>query len=165
MKRYGLITDSSVFDTKKDNEKYNTLKNLNKIKERFEGIDYISTEDINYYQREINEITGYRFEIPKILMIAFTHKSVAKLKKGTLWDDYNLMEYLGDSVIKFFNCKRIIKNRQKYIKKKEKSFTDVERLKFIRMASENNLLFSFICIKSGLYRLILHYTNNNKTIN
>lgn len=99
------------------------------------------------------------------MAVALTHKSKAKNKSGNIWDDYNLMEFLGDSVIKFFNCKRIIANRQEFIKNKEKNFTDIQRLKFIRTASEKNILFSLICIKSGIYEYVRHDTKNKDMIN
>ena len=57
----------------------------------------------------IKNKTGYEFKYPQILVTALTHKTKARHKNGQIWDDYNLLEFLGDSVIKFFNCKRIIK--------------------------------------------------------
>ena len=136
LKKYGFIIDSSVFDTKKDNDKYMTLKNLEKIKTRFDQIYYLEFENKEKYVKMVERKTGYRFENPNILLIAFTHKSISKHKRGSMWDDYNLMEYLGDSVIKFFNWERIIKNRNKYIQKKNEKFTVAQKLKFIRIASE-----------------------------
>jgi hypothetical protein len=66
------------------------------------------------------------------------------------------MEFLGDSVIKFFNVKRIVTNRKKLLEKKEKGFTDMQRLKFIRTAAEKNLIFGFICVDTGIYEFIEH---------
>ena len=40
----------------------------------------------------------------------------------------------------------------------------MQRLKFIRTASEKNLLFSFICIDSGIHQYIRHETTNKETI-
>lgn len=40
----------------------------------------------------------------------------------------------------------------------------MQRLKFIRTAAEKNLLFSFICISSGIHNYIRHDTTNRDTI-
>lgn len=67
--------------------------------------DFKETEVLNFIENK----TGYEFKCPQILVTALTHKTKARYKNGQIWDDYNLLEFLGDSVIKFFNCKRIIK--------------------------------------------------------
>ena len=131
--------------------------------ERFKTLKFPDI-DIKLSHKLIEEKMKYTFHEPNILAVALTHKSKAKHKNGSIWDDYNLMEFLGDSVIKFFNCKRIISNRKEFVKNKEKNFTDIQRLKFIRTASEKNILFSLICMKSGIYKYIRHETKNEDLI-
>lgn len=78
---------------------------MQRFKNNDNPLDINTEELVNF----IEEKTKYKFKIPQILVTAMTHKTKAKYKNGSLWDDYNLLEFLGDSVIKFFNCKRIIK--------------------------------------------------------
>lgn len=54
------------------------------------------------------------------------------------------MEFLGDSIIKYFNCKRIIKERKRLLKNKEPNFTDIQRLKFLKTNAEKNNLFALM---------------------
>ena len=50
--------------------------------------------------------------------------------------------------------------RSELIKDKEGSFTAIQRLKFIKTNAEKNHLFAFMCIKSGIHKLIRHSTEN-----
>lgn len=98
------------------------------------------------------------------MYVALTHKSKSANKNNTIVDDYNILEFLGDSIIKMFNCKRILKMKEKLISQKEDEFSDIQRLKFIRINAEKNDLFSLICINSGIYKMIRHDTNNKEAI-
>lgn len=93
-----------------------------------------------------------------------THKTKAKKKRNNVWDDYNILEFLGDSIIKFFNCKRIIKMKDKLLQHKEKGFSDIQRLKFIKTNAEKNHLFAYMCVVTGIQKYIRHSTNNGPQI-
>ena len=167
MKRFNLINDECIWaheGNTQAREKLESMKAYTKIWDGFSSLGFPEVIDIEQSLLLIRDVMGYEFKNPNILIVAFTHESKGKHKNGSIWDDYNLMEFLGNSVIKFFNWKRIIKNRDKLLENKEKNSTGIERLKFIRDASENNLLFSFIWINSGIYKYIRHDTKNGDTI-
>ena len=169
MRKFGIITDECIWDNEgMENIKEEESKSIKwylKILNKFSTLDFSDVKDIEKSARLISETMGYDFINKNILVVAFTHKSRGKFKNRSIWDDYNLLEFLGDSVIKFFNSKRIIKKRHELLKNKANNITDIQRLKFIRTASEKNKLFSFICIKSGIYKFIRHNTKNEDIIN
>ena len=167
MKRFNLINDECIWaheGNTQAREKLESMKAYTKILDRFSSLGFPEVMDIEESLLLIRDVMGYEFKNPNILIVAFTHKSKGMHRNRSIWDDYNLMEFLGNSVIKFFNWKRIIKNRDRLLENKEKNSTGIERLKFIRDASENNLLFSFIWINSGIYKYIRHDTKNGDTI-
>ena len=161
MKKFNLISDEWICALESDDLKLksDSYNNYTKMVERFKTLKFPDI-DIKLSHKLIEEKMKYTFHEPNILAVALTHKSKAKHKNGSIWDDYNLMEFLGDSVIKFFNCKRIISNRKEFVKNKEKNFTDIQRLKFIRTASEKNILFRTLQIyrDSNLLELLLRKT-------
>lgn len=165
MKKFGLIEEECICanETLKNN-KQQSFKQYHKITSRFDSLVLQPEIEVKEYVKFVEKLTGYKFEHANVLIIACTHKSKGRNKNGNIWDDYNLLEYLGDSVIKFFNCKRIVSKRKELLKNKEKNFSDIQRLKFIRTASEKNLLFSFICVDTGLHEFIRHETKNDETI-
>lgn len=130
----------------------------------FREIEVPEDYDLKKACRLVEHLTDYTFKEPKILLIALTHKTKAKKKGNNVWDDYNILEFLGDSIIKFFNCKRIIKKKDKLLKDKEKGFSDIQRLKFIKTNAEKNHLFAFMCIDKGIHAFIRHSTNNGALI-
>ncbi|MBM6838900.1 ribonuclease III, partial [Clostridium saudiense] len=51
----------------------------------------------NFYQKEVEELIGIRFNEPSLLMTALTHSSYANQHKN---EDYNeRLEFLGDSIL------------------------------------------------------------------
>jgi dsRNA-specific ribonuclease len=139
-------------------------RDYTKIKNSFNSVEIDPSYAKTNWLEHIEKILEYQFENPSILYIALTHKSKSQYKKNTIVDDYNMLEFLGDSIIKMFNCKRIIKIKDELLKNKEKDFTDIQRLKFIKINSEKNDLFSLICIDTEIYKFIRYDTNNRDMI-
>lgn len=139
-------------------------RNYERLMKEFSSLEDPDKYDLSAAVAHIHNVTGYKFENPKVLMIAFTHKTMAKRKDNKIWDDYNMLEFLGDSFIKYCNCKRIIRMKDELVKNKEPGFSDIQRLKFIKSNAEKNHLFAFVCIHSGIYSYIRHQTKNQDDI-
>ena len=144
---------------------FNDKERFEEIKAEFNDIKIEEDDEtVKGWAKRIEELTGYKFIDHKILVVALTHKTQSFKKKSALCNDYNTMEFLGDSILKFFNCKRIIKNRDTYLKKKEENFTPIQRLKFIKTHAEKNALFALMCVHSGIHTMIRHKTENQSKI-
>jgi len=157
---------SRVFKNEWDKEEiFNDKERFQEIKEEFSEITIEEDQKtVDSWTNKIEELTGYKFVNEKILVVALTHKTQSFKTKSALNNDYNTMEFLGDSILKFFNCKRIIRKRDDYLKMKEVNFTPIQRLKFIKTHAEKNALFAFMCVDSGIHTMIRHKTENQDKI-
>lgn len=162
LKHYDLIKEDCRWAMK--NRTTGAKDLYGQIIQNFRFLDFKKDINTSDYVNMISNCTGYNFQTKEILIIALTHKTMAKNKDGAIWDDYNLLEFLGDSVIKFFNSKRILKYKDQMLKNKDKGFSDIQRLKYIRTAAEKNTLFAYICMDTDIYTLIRHDTTNTESI-
>ena len=78
---------------------------------------------------DLEDIIGYKFKNKGILISAITHKSMQQFKEqNETFYHYERLEYLGDSIHKYFVVSRIYEERQKEIQSDEHRVRSIEKL-------------------------------------
>lgn len=110
--------------------------------------------------KNVERVLGYSFRCKSYLVQALSHKSyveaIAKKNDSRIeLQDYNLLEYLGDSIFNFFVLDFFLKNSEKY-----KDDYPPNMLHKLQVETVNNCFLSLIMIDSGLHKAILRDKNH-----
>lgn len=63
----------------------------------------------NFYQREVEDVIGIRFNEPSLLMTALTHSSYANQHRDEAYNER--LEFLGDAILEFILSEYLYKER------------------------------------------------------
>ncbi|KAI8876441.1 dicer-2 protein [Backusella circina FSU 941] len=95
--------------------------------------------------QKINEIVGYDFKNPLLVVEALTHGSLPDSQVPC----YQRLEFLGDAILDFLVVRYLY---YKYTK------ADPGKIAELKDSCVNNHILAVICLETGLYKHIIHYS-------
>ena len=114
--------------------------------------------DMNmYFTRSLQDIEKkikYQFKCKSFLIQAFTHKSYNELYLGTsktMIEDYERLEFLGDSILNYLVSQYFYTNTQNDEKRKMP-----KELHKMKASVINNALLSLIIIENQLHEYVIY---------
>eukprot|EP00347_Sterkiella_histriomuscorum_P010525 403375951 len=143
MKKYNLLE----FSVEQYNEKLNELQlsstSIYKVEQFKEKID------------KVESILGYTFKYKEILLQALTHKSTKESLQNQAnqenYNDYERLEFLGDSILNFLVAQHFFLTTQD----KPDDFKP-KQLHKSKTSIVNNVILSLIVIEKGIYESIIY---------